>query len=219
MHRFHWFKAYVLIVGLGALLLLPTPATSFGLIAAAAVPGYFLYQWNRERRTARLIYDIDNQHILHRLSVCNAVGEALAKPERLWHIYSSQLASDRKRNAGASSLIRRTRTACRPGSLPGIELNIEPWSVSVGPQQLVFLPDCILVHENRRFATVPYEQLVARYQPTRFIEEVTLPTDSRQVDTTWKFVNKSGGRIVDSTTTARFLLWSMGGSHCSPLGG
>jgi hypothetical protein len=163
------------------------------ILTTAALPGYFIYKWNLERRTVRLIYDVDDQELLYRLSVCNAVGEALSTPTRLWHVYSSQATSDWKRNAGASALIRRTNTACRSGSLSGIALNIEPWSISVGPQQLLFLPDRLLVHENQRFAALPYESLATRYEATRFIEEDAVPRDAMQIDTTWRFVNKSGG--------------------------
>jgi hypothetical protein len=193
VHRFDWFMAYAIAVGAVALSQLSSPGILFAGLIVAGVPGYFLYAWNRERKTARLIYDVDDQELLYRLSVCNAAGEALSKPTRLWHIYSSLATSDWKRNAGASALIRRTNTACRAGSLTGIELNIEPWCVAVGPQQFLFLPDRILVHERRRFAALPYESLVAQFEVTRFIEEAPVPNDARQVDTTWRFVNKSGG--------------------------
>ncbi len=193
VHRFDWFIAYVIAAGVVALSQLSSTGILLAWLVVAGVPGYFVYAWNRERKTARLIYDVDNQELLYRLSVCNAAGEALSKPIRLWHIYSSLATSDWKRNAGASALIRRTNTACRAGSLAGIELNIEPWCVAVGPQQLLFLPDRILVHERRRFAALPYESLVAHFEVTRFIEEDPVAPDARQVDTTWRFVNKAGG--------------------------
>lgn len=194
VHRFDWFKAYTVMTGGIALMLLASSGrAAFIWFVAATVPGYFLHKWNRERRTARLIYDVDDQELLYRLSVCNAAGEAFSNPRRLWHIYSSLATSDWKRNAGASDLIRRTNTACRPGSLRGIELNIEPWSIAVGPQQLLFLPDRVLIHERNRFAAISYENLVTQYELTRFIEEEAVPSDARQVDTTWQFVKKSGG--------------------------
>jgi hypothetical protein len=193
VHRIDWFKTYAFFVGAIAVLLLVNPGLSLATIVGALVPGYFIYRWNRERRTARLIYDVDDQELVYRLAVCNAAGEALSKPLCLWHVYSSESTADWKRNAGAGALIRRTRTACRVGSLSRIELNIDPWGVAVGPQQLLFLPDRVLVHEGGRFAALPYEALVSRYETTRFIEEDAVPRDAKQVDTTWRFVNRSGG--------------------------
>lgn len=193
VHRFDWFKAYAISIGASTTLVLGSPSVALALLLVSVVPGFYLYIWNRDRRTARLIYDVDDQELLYRLSVCNAAGESLSKMARLWHINASLATTDWKRNAGASSLIRRTETACRPGSLRRIELNIEPWSVAVGPQEILFLPDRIIVHENERFAALPYEELVAQYETIRFIEEDVTPPDARQVDTTWRFVNKSGG--------------------------
>lgn len=63
----------------------------------------------------------------------------------------------------------------------------------MGPQQLLFLPDRLLVHENNRFAAVPYDQLSAEYAVTNFVEEDRVPPDAHQVDVTWRYVNKSGG--------------------------
>lgn len=193
VHRYDWFKIYVIVVCVLGLPFLVVPPALLVLAVLAAIPGYFIYRWNYERRTARLFYDVDNEDIVLRLSACNAVGEALSRTAALWHIYASVATSDTKRNAGANTLIQRTPTSCHPGSLPGIELNIEPWSITVGPQQLLFLPDRLLVHENNRFAAVPYDQLSAEYAVTNFVEEDRVPPDAHQVDVTWRYVNKSGG--------------------------
>lgn len=191
-HRINWFGAYAIVVGLSMITLL-NAIDPILFVLMAIGPGFLVYRWNRERRTARLIYDVDEDQILYRLSVCNAVGEALAQAAHLWHVYASQAVSDKKRHSGASVLISRTRIKCHPGSLPGIELNIEPWSITVGPQRLIFLPDRILVHEGGQFAAIPYDQLAVQHERSRFIEEGAIPPDSKQVDTTWRFVNKSGG--------------------------
>lgn len=193
VHRFNWFKAYSMVVGVIGLPLLASPPALVLLAVVAAVPGFFLYRWNQDRRTARLYYDVDNDELLQRLAVCNAIGEALSRTASLWHIYSSIETADRKRHAGASALVKRTDTSCHPGSLPGIELNVEPWSVTVGPQQLLFLPDRLLVHEKGRFAAVGYDALTADFSHSLFVEDGKVPADGRQVDVTWRYVNKSGG--------------------------
>ncbi len=193
VHRFNWFKMYAVVVLVLALPLLTVPPALIAFLLLVGVPGYFLYRWNRDRRTARLFYDIDSEELVYRLGICNAVGEALSGTARLWHIYSSKAVGDQKRNAGASALISRTVTKSHLGSLQGIQLNVEPWSITVGPQQLLFLPDRLIVHENRRFAAVPYEHLSAELSLSRFIEEEGVPPDAKQVDVTWRYVNKSGG--------------------------
>jgi len=192
--RFNWFKAYLVsAIGVVALTTAVTEA-SFALVTACAlVPGYFIAVWNRERRTARLLYDVDDDEILARLAVCNTVGAALSQAAKLWHVYASVNTEDYKRNAGASTLIARTPTLSRPGSLAHLELNIEPWCLPVGPQRLLFLPDRLLIQEKGSFAAIAYGELSSSHEVIRFIEEEAVPDDSRQVDATWRFVNKSGG--------------------------
>jgi tellurite resistance protein len=130
---------------------------------------------------------------MERFAAACACGESLGSSSCLWHIFWQAATSDWKRNAGASYLTRRTRVSCSAGGIPGIVSNIEPWSVVAGPQKLMFLPDRLLVREGRRLAGVPYEKLRATASATRFIETEGTPIDTRQVDRTWRYVNKSGG--------------------------
>lgn len=188
-HRFSWTGPFLV----GSVVVAILTSLNPFVLALLLVAGYLVYRWDEERRTARLVYDLDDEAVVSRWSLCNAAGESLSHTERLWHIYASQSVGDRKRNAGASALISRTSIRCQTGSLPLIELNVEPWSVKLGPQQLLFLPDRLLVHENKKFAPIPYEDLASHVQRSNFIEEETVPRDSRQVDTTWRYVNKSGG--------------------------
>jgi len=193
VHRFNWFKLYATVTTILSVPFLAAPPAFLFVAFLFGVPGFFIYRWNRDRRTARLYYDIDNYALIERLALCNAIGETLSRTASLWHIYFSKETTDKKRNAGAGALVGRTPTSSHPGSLPGIELNIEPWSITVGPQQLLFLPDRLIVHENGQFAAVAYGELTAEFSPIQFIETEKIPTDSRKVGVTWRYVNKSGG--------------------------
>lgn len=159
-----------------------------GLVAAAS-----LYRWDRDRRSARLFYDVDDPRLVERLAAANAAGHHLAQSASLWHIYYSVATNDYKMNAGAGKLIRRTPVRCAAGTLPGIELNVEPWSIPVGPQRLLFLPDQMIVWDGKQAAGLPYDVLDAELHPIRFVEDSAVPRDAVRVDTTWRYVNKKGG--------------------------
>jgi hypothetical protein len=167
-------------------------ATCAGMLVVIAL-GVPIYVCDRERRTARIFYDVDDPALLERLAMCNAATEWLAHASRLWHIYYSAPTNDWKTNAGASTLIQRTPTRVAPNALPGVELNIGVYSVPFGPQHPLFLPDRLIVREGARLAGVPYDQLRVAAQATRFIEDAAPPPDTQVVDWTWQFVNKSGG--------------------------
>ncbi|MDX2054213.1 MAG: DUF4236 domain-containing protein [Polyangiaceae bacterium] len=183
---FAWF----LVAGVLTALFSGAPLGVGILVAAAAVP---IFIWDRERRSARIIYDVDQTEVVERLALANEVGRSLGSTARLWHISHSVATTDQKKNAGASNLIRRTRIRSVPGSLPRVKLNVEPYCVPAGPQKVVMLPDRLLVWDGRTLAGVPYEHLVVSSAATRFIEEEGLPSDSRRVGTTWRYVNKQGG--------------------------
>lgn len=195
LSSFNWFVAYLLAAGVVvfvALVALPfLAAFILGVFAVgAAVP---VYLKDSEYRTARLIYDVDDPAVLERLAMCNGAAEWLASAARISHVYYAVATDDWKTNAGASTLIQRTPTRVAPSALPGVELNIGVYSVPVGPQHLLFLPDRLIVRHGQNFAGVPYEELYAEGEATRFIEDGPVPPDTQIVDYTWQFVNKSGG--------------------------
>ncbi|EDM77970.1 hypothetical protein PPSIR1_19214 [Plesiocystis pacifica SIR-1] len=162
-------------------------------VVFGGVAGVLWWRERDERRACGLSYDRENPEILARLGLAQQVGQALASARGLWHIHHSVKTSDWKRNAGADTLLRRTSTRSAVGSLAGIVLDIEAWSVPVGPQQLLWLPDRLLIWDGRSLAGVPYDSLQAEATATRFIENGRVPKDARVVDKTWQFTNKRGG--------------------------
>src|SRR4029078_6548384 len=93
-----------------------------------------------------------------------------------------------KVNAGASALISRSPAVVSLDPPSVLKTNITVPTITVGKAALLFLPDRILVREGRRYAEVAYSALQTASYGQRFIENERPPTDSQQVDTTWKFV-------------------------------
>lgn len=114
------------------------------LIAAAA--GYFVAVWDRERRTVRLAYDVDDRELLSRAARCAALGDALSQAKSLRLSRSASGAHARKHGDVAAST----------GPLADVETNLALWSLSAGNQQLAFLPDGVLVRDGRELSAHPY---------------------------------------------------------------
>ncbi|MFV8754763.1 hypothetical protein ACNOYE_29810 [Nannocystaceae bacterium ST9] len=171
-------------MSLFAAIIVGTGLLAFGLIVRRGA-----LEWRR----SQLIYDLEDTEIAARLTMASRAGQALASASTIWHVDYSIRTTDLKRNAGAGTLIRRTRTRVAPGTLAGIEFNIEPWAVPVGPQQLLLLPDRLLVWDGHALAGVPYDHLAAEASTQRVIEDDLVPPDTRIVDTRWRYVNKNGG--------------------------
>lgn len=190
-----------------------------GLSVGLLVLGIVVFAWSTERRTARLLYDVDDERLLLRMNQCNTVGLALSQTGRLWHIYHAIGTDDWKRNAGASTLIRRTVIQCVTGMLPHIETNIEVWGILVGPQRLLFLPDRLLVSEGKAMAAVPYENLIVEVSQKRFIEEDVRPPDAPVLDWTWRYVNRSGGPDMRFNNNIQLPVMGYGELALSSFGG
>jgi hypothetical protein len=186
---------------------------SFGVVLAIALTtcGIFVARWDRERRTARITYDTSDPQIAERIAMASGAAEWLGACANLWHVFYAAATNDWKKNAGAGTLIRRTLTGCRRGVLPRFETNAATWCVPVGPQQLLFLPDCLLVWDGQRLAAIPYNHVHVHIESTRFIEDGgVVPRDSRQVGSTWRFVRRDGGPDLRFSGNAQLPIMEYG---------
>lgn len=189
LFKVYWISSLVVLF----LMLFGSGWAALVLALALAGGGAWVYRWNAERRTARFIYDVDDPAAMERLAHACAIGESLSRCATLWHVHHATATGDAKRNAGATTLIRRTPVRCSDAPFPNVETNVGAYSVVVGPQKLLFLPDRLIVREGDRVGAVPYEHLSASGAPITFVEAGPVPPDGQVIDHTWRYVNKSGG--------------------------
>ena len=210
-----WAAAMLTLVGLIA-------SGGFGLFLALALTGggILVQRWDRERRTSRIIYDTSDPEIAERIAMAVGAAQWLGGCESLWHVFYAVQTSDWKRNAGAGTLVRRTRTRCSAGALHLFEVNVQTWCVPVGPQQLLFLPDRLLVWDGNHLAALPYDQISVRSSSTRFIEEGgSVPRDGNQVGATWRFVCKDGTPDLRFNNNAKLAIMEYGEIELRSAGG
>ena len=161
----------------------------------AAVGGalvYAAYQRDILTKTVVLFFDLDpaTDALYGQL---HADAEALASCAAVWHVEAEGKVLDRKYHAGASSLVRRTRTRIQKQAPPFLKTNIETVAIAVGRQTLHFFPDRILVYDRGGVGAVDYRDLRFQVRSTQFVEGESVPSDAKIVGNTWKYVNKSGG--------------------------
>jgi hypothetical protein len=149
-------------------------------------------QQEKLAQTTTLKYSLDEKAKENFISVQAALRN-LSKSTRVWLVTSKVATFDWKRNAGASSLISRTRAVIKQIAPPFIQTRIKVFSLSLNSIQLFFLPDQVLVFQNGKYGAVSYGSLKIDEMPARFIEDEIVPSDSRVVDTAWQYVRKDGG--------------------------
>lgn len=119
--------------------------------------------------------------------------DAIANISKVWHVEAEGAVHDKKRHAGASSLIKRNEIKLAKNNPPFVKTNISTPCIPVGKQVMYFFPDKILVFEGNEVGAVSYNNLKLLIEKTKFIEDGSVPSDTKIVDKTWQYVNKSGG--------------------------
>lgn len=175
-------------------------AVRVALVAVAAIVllviiamTYVVRRRHQLRSTTVLLYDLDPAAEAWVERLRDAI-EVLRASAGVWHIATETSVRDRKRNAGASSLV--SRTAARPvftTNPMGAVSNLPIPVLGAGREALLFTPDRLLVCDQkaRRYGAVPYPEIRLRLTTTRFIENLA-PRDAEIVDHTWANVNKDG---------------------------
>lgn len=188
--------AAMLFIALGTgLLLAGTPlwlglgALALALPAIAFVPRA---RW-RDRRECW----VKVHYVLDPLGekVHESLMQLLALLERthvVWSVRQAHHHGDWKRNAGAGVSVRRRRVSVGSGPPPRFESNIRIGSLQVGDSRLYFLPDLVLVYDQRSIGAVNYSDLRVEHGTTTFVEDGTVPRDARVIGKTWRYVNKNG---------------------------
>lgn len=176
-----------------ALFLIPSsPITASILILLGLVLGIWVTKRFRVAHTQEIHYSLDAA-ATETYSATQRAISALGSCSRVWVLNTSTSTSDLKRNAGAGTLITRKLASIGTLSTKGFKSSVPVSSVEANGTVFHFLPDQILLFSSRRYASVQYGQLSIEVRATRFVETEPVPGDSRQVDTTWRFVNKKGG--------------------------
>jgi hypothetical protein len=145
-------------------------ATSAAILLVVAlgvlVIGFVVHKKNTDRRTSRLFYELDGKEEQKHGQVQQAFW-SLARCSRIWRIDADSATDDWKRNAGASSLIRRTPSAVVNLSPPRVKTNVPVPCVDMGRTKLFFLPDAVLCWQGGSYGAIAYNDLRVGQQVTR----------------------------------------------------
>ncbi len=180
-----------------ALLVLAVVAGHVGMILLiVSIPAIvWLALRDRAHRSVVVFYDVNDAPAQRFQALVDAM-HTLASCQRLWFVSAAgqvQTTHQWKTNSGASTIISRKVTRATTSPPRHLVTNIAVPTLTAGRTSLHLLPDRVLLRDGRRYAEVTYPALLAHAEPQRFIENGPVPSDARQVDTTWRFVNRNGG--------------------------
>ncbi|GAA0379309.1 hypothetical protein GCM10009530_32400 [Microbispora corallina] len=126
-----------------------------------------------------------------------------------------------KTHAGASTVHNRVAASASMNGPRRLVTNVAVPTLTSGHRALHFLPDRVLIREGKNFAEVPYQRLELTAEPVRYIESEAVPRDGQIVDSTWQYVNVTGGpdrrykynRQLPILLYGRLTIWDDHGLH------
>lgn len=140
-----------------------------------------------------LTYEMDDINTKKFESLNNFLIE-LSKNKKLWQIGSSVHVYNTKYNAGAGNNVTRHAISISRKMPWYISKNIEVYCLNLTDEKIYFTPDRMLIF--KKFGGVgvrSYNDMVANFSWTNFVETEFVSRDSEIVRYTWTYVNKSGG--------------------------
>ena len=167
-------------------------AQAFAIAAISIACTVFAFIKDSLRKTTVLFFEFEPEVEAFYQKLHNSF-EQLSLSSGTWHIEVEGAVIDGKRNAGATSAIKRISISLGIGSPPYVKTNVSIPFIPVGKQTLYFFPDKVFIFELNGVGAVSYPNLQVSVESTRFIERGSFPRDVKVVDRTWKYVNKRGG--------------------------
>ena len=144
------------------------------------------------RKTVVLLYEFDEHQEKRYQRFCDGF-DRFRQSRKIWHIGAAGKVRDMKRNAGADVNVSRSEIRPQFAQPPYLRVNVDVPCIPVGTQKLYFFPDTVLIYEGANVGAISYDEIELEYSTTRFIESESVPSDSKVIDRTWRYVNKKGG--------------------------
>ncbi len=184
------------VIGLIVICGLGTLGAAWWLVTLAMIATVTLALYARHfdvlKGTAVLNYSLEDE-AAQNFATLQAPFHQLTACELVWHIDAAGSNTDTKRNAGATTSLKRTAISPSFSRPPKVQCNLELPTLKAGNTTLYFFPDRLLVYDSGGVGAVAYADLKVEVQESRFVESGKVPRDSHQVGSTWQYVNKKGG--------------------------
>lgn len=158
---------------------------------------FFAGQYNSAMEEAgKLVTDIESglnerERYCYK-SFCDTF-QAFSNCNKTWIITSRARNTEQK--SSAYTTVQKETMHLGSGYFPYMTTSYKvPVFPTRGGVKCYYYPKFVIYGDSiDKFEVYPLETVSLEFRTTRFVEDGSLPTDSRQVDTTYRYVNKNGG--------------------------
>jgi hypothetical protein len=155
-----------------------------------------------------LYYNLKSDGV-ERLRALRKAFEIVLQCDYVWRYEGEERTNDWKRNAGAGTLVTRSRV--RPAlvdSSLGIDSNVA-FGFLIDHSTLLVLPNGFVLRTGERYQRLG-KTLDVNATTTDFREEDASPRDSELIGRTWRYVNKSGERDLRFNDNRQIPIYKYG---------
>lgn len=165
----------------------------YPIFILTGITGIILKIYIHKRMPINIEYKLDEESKNNFNKLSNS-WSILKSNKKLWQITNSESIYDTKRNAGANLTIRRNNINIL-SKLPWyLTTSIKPFGLNLSKSSLIFLPDNLLIIQEKKLGAIDYADLHIYMTTTNFIEDEIPPSDAEILEYTWLKVNKDGSR-------------------------
>ena len=163
----------------------------FGVFISIALLPILYFLVDKPRKTTLLYYDISPE-VENEIQLFFRTFNEMFECHTAWYLTSKEKVDVVKYQAGASWLVKRTRLRVRYKTPPMLKTNILVPCLTSRKCKFYFLPDRVLVQKHAAVSVVRYANIQITQRNTKFIEDLAIPSDSKNAGRTWRFVNFDG---------------------------
>lgn len=154
----------------------------------------FLHKKDKERLTIEIHYVIDN-NVKEVYTKFIQFFNEITLSSKCWQYLHAEKTNNYKYHSGANNIINRIPiNSISPDKKPlkFFKTNIQIPNIQLRNTDLYFFPERLVIKRDDKYAAVFYKNLTIGASTSRFIESEGVPSDSKIVDYTWRYLNKNG---------------------------
>lgn len=146
-----------------------------------------------ESSTLEVQIEFDDDLKLKYQRTANAFRQ-LTGSARIWDVTGSYTVDRVTTRSAASESIKRTAVRIAMQGIDDIKCDYPAFYFqNANGADLYFYPDFIVMYRNRQeLGIIGYHEIKIDFCPVRFVEDGSIPSDSKIIDYTWLKVNKNG---------------------------
>lgn len=165
--------------------------SAFPIFLLTGLLGIIIKIYVHTKMPISMDYELDEESKIVYDKLTN-IWTSLNNNNHLWQVMESAKFTNSRVYGGAQNGVTLTLIKATSKIPFFIKLNFTPFGLQLGKNQLLFLPDKLLVIDDNKVGAINYSDIDINFSKTSFVETGIIPSDAKILRQTWLKVNKDG---------------------------